>query len=98
MVCDMNISIKGKNILKKLADDERSINYKNMFFKSGSLAFDNYDFFKRFGALYDLLIDLRNEKIGLRKAKIEENEMITKVKGLKIFLLCQRKKKLIKVL
>ena len=27
----MNISLKGKNILKKLANDENMINYNNLF-------------------------------------------------------------------
>ena len=63
----MDINITGKNILKKLANGERNINYKNLFFRSGNLAFDNYDCYKRFGKLYDLLIDLLNEKINLKK-------------------------------
>ena len=67
MVYDMNLSIKRKNILRKLADDEKNINYKNLFFKSGNPAIDNYDFLKRFGTLYDILIDLLNEKISLNE-------------------------------
>ena len=92
MVYDMDISIKGKNILRKLADDEKNINYKNLFFKSGNLAIDNYDFFKRFGTLYDLLIDLLNGKISLRKAKIEQNEMINKIIELKNFIFSEEEK------
>ena len=64
---EFNISLNGENVLKKLADDEKSINYKNLFFKSGNPAIDNYDFFKRFGTLHDLLINLLNKKISFKK-------------------------------
>ena len=59
---ELNIDSRGKNILKKLANDERKISYKNLLFKSGNPAVDNYDFFKRFSTLYDFLIHLLNEK------------------------------------
>ena len=42
---NLNITTEGKDILKKVADDERIINYKNFFFKSGNPTIDNYDFF-----------------------------------------------------
>ena len=74
----MNIDSKGENILRKLADDERNIDYKNLLFKSDSLAINNYDSFKRFGTLYDFLIDLLNERINLNKTAIKQNEMIKK--------------------
>ena len=41
---DIKISVTEKNIFKKLANDERNVNYKNLFFKSGNPAIDNYDF------------------------------------------------------
>ena len=63
----MNIDSKGENILRKLADGERNIDYKNLLFKSDSPAINNYDFFKRFGILYDFLIDLLNERINLKQ-------------------------------
>ena len=68
---DMNISLKGKDILKKLASGEKMINYKNLFFKTGNLAVSNYDFLKRFGTLYDLLVELLNEEISNTKAATE---------------------------
>ena len=73
---DMNITAEGEDIVKKLANDERLINYKNLFFKAGNPAID---FLKRFGTLYDFLIDLRNERVGISKARKEQNEMITKI-------------------
>ena len=42
--------------------------------------------------MYDLLIDLLSEKISLRKVKIEQNEMITKILGLKDFILSEEEK------
>ena len=86
---EVNISFKGENTLKKLADDERIINYKKLFFKSGSPAIDNYDFLKRFGTLYDLLIDLLNENISLNKATEEQLEIIKKIEELKNFVLSE---------
>ena len=74
----MNIDSKGENILRKLADDERNIDYKTLLFESDSPAINNYDFFKRFGTLYDFLIDLLNERINLNKTAIKQNEMIKK--------------------
>ena len=43
---EFNISSGEENILKELAYDERNINYKNLFFKSGNTTIDNYDFLK----------------------------------------------------
>ena len=85
---EMNIDSKGENILKKVADDEKNINYKNL----GSLTIDNYNSFKRFGTLYDLLIDLLNEKISLKKAAIEQDEMIKKIEELRSFVLLEEEK------
>ena len=53
---DMNIDVKGKDILKNLVRDERMINYNNLFFKTGNPTIDNYDFLKRFATLYDFFI------------------------------------------
>ena len=88
---ELNIDSKGGSILRKLADYERSINYKNIFFNSGSSAIDNYDFFKRFGSLYDLLIDLLNEKIRLKKTVIEQIEMTEKIEELRNLALLDKK-------
>ena len=85
---EMNIDSKGENILKKVADDEKNINYKNL----GSLTIDNYNSFKRFDTLYDLLIDLLNEKISLKKAAIEQDEMIKKTEELRNFVLLEEEK------
>ena len=51
-----------------------------MSFKIGDPFINNFDFLKSFGTLYDLWIDLLNEK--LRK---EQNEMTEKIEELKNF-------------
>ena len=86
----MNITNRGKDILKKVADDEKTINYKNLFFKSGNPIVNNYGFFKRFGTLYDFLIDLLSKKISLEKAAIEQNEMLNKIFELRDFVLLEK--------
>ena len=85
MTYDMNITAKGEDILKKLANDERMINYKNLFFKSGNLIIGNYDFCKIFGTLYDFFYDLNSEKLSCKRAVIEQNEMIRKNREAKKF-------------
>ena len=49
------------------------INYQNLLFKTGNPIIDNFDFFKRFGTLYDLLTDLLNRKIST--IKVKKNKM-----------------------
>ena len=65
----MNITDKGEDILKKLAkNEEESIDYDNLFFTTSDRA-KNFNFLKRFGTLYELLIDLLNEQITIKEAK-----------------------------
>ena len=73
---DKNIDAKRENIPKNLAKDERMINYNNLFFKTSCPTIDNYDFLERFDTLYDLLIDLPNEKTSIIKSTKEQNEML----------------------
>ena len=47
---------------------------------------DNYDFLERFDTLYDFVIDLLNERIGIIKASKEQNEMIKKMNELRDFV------------
>ena len=61
---DMNFTDQGKYILKKTANDEKMINYKNLFFITSNTIIDNFSFVKRFGTLYNLLIDLLSEDIS----------------------------------
>ena len=51
----MNFTDKG--ILEKHANDERMINYNFFLKKAGNPIIGNFNFLKRFGTLYTLLID-----------------------------------------
>ena len=73
MTYDINFTKKGENILKNLVIDKKMINYQNLLFKTGNPIIDNFDFFKRFGTLYDLLTDLLNRKIST--IKVKKNKM-----------------------
>ena len=66
----------------------------NLFSKTVNSTIDNYDFLKRFGTLYDLLIDLLDEKISISKVAKEQNEM--KKKMSEEGLLNQKKKVLMR--
>ena len=49
----------GKNFLKKLAEDEKEIDFDNLFFKiSSTSVVKSVSFLEEFGTLYDLLIYL----------------------------------------
>ena len=87
----MNFTEKGEDILKKVAADERMINYNNLFFRTGDPIIKNYDLLKRFGILHDLLLDLLNKEISTIKAATEQNEMIQKIEELKNFILSEEK-------
>ena len=74
MTYDINFTKKGENILKNLVIDKKIINYQNLLFKTDNPIIDNnFDFFKRFGTLYDLLTDLLNRKIST--IKVKKNKM-----------------------
>ena len=86
---DMNFTDEGKNILKKTDINERMINYNNLIFKTGNLIIKNFDFLKRFGTLYDLLIDLLNEKVNTLEEKKEQKEMKENINKLGNFVLLE---------
>ena len=60
-----------------------------MSFKTGNPKINNFDFLKRFGTLYDLLISSFNEEISTFKAAKEQNEMIKKINKLGSFVLLE---------
>ena len=43
----MNFTDKWKDILEKVASDERIINYNNLLFKTGDPIIKNFDFLKK---------------------------------------------------
>ena len=75
----LNFTPKGKNIIKDLVNEEYNINYENCIFKSGDLKIKNFDMLKKFGTLYDSLINLLNEKMSSGRAKQEQKEMINQI-------------------
>ena len=94
--CHKNFSDKRKDILKKFSKDERLINYYNLFFKSGLISVENLDFFKRFGTLYDLLIDLLNEKMSINEVIFDQNRMGNKINNLLKILTIENEKTIFK--
>ena len=89
---DMTITIKGRDVLRKVADNENGIKYGNLFFKSDIPTINNYYFLKRLGTLYDFLIDLLNKKTSLKKAVLEQKEIMNKIYELKGFVLSGKSK------
>ena len=83
---DMNFPNEGENILKRAASNERIINYNNLFFKKCDPITKNFDLFKRFGILHDLLIELLNKEISTYEAVKERDEMTSKTEELKYFI------------
>ena len=71
MVFDMSFTNKGQDTIKKLARDEKMINYGHLIFETGNPNIKNFDFFKRFGTLYELFTDLLDEKMKQNKNKQE---------------------------
>ena len=88
MALDMNFTKKGENASKKVAENARMIN-NNLLFKTGNPSINSYDFLKRFGTFYDLLIDLLNEKINIFQEVKEQKEKISKIDELKDFVLLE---------
>ena len=63
---DQNFDNAGKYFPKKLAKDEKIIDYNNLFFETDDKsALKSADFLKEFGTLYDLLIYLLNNSMRI---------------------------------
>ena len=56
-----NFNSTGKNFLKKLAKDEKEIDYNDLFFEVDDPIIKSFDFLSEVGTLYDFLINLLNE-------------------------------------
>ena len=95
-----NFTDKRKHIFKILITVEKMTNFNNLFSKTGDSIINNFDFLKRFGTLYDLLLILLNEKISTLEAPKEQEEMINEIDELKDLVLLEKqnitKKKRIK--
>ena len=73
------IQIIEKILVKKVAKVKRMTNYNNLLFKTDNPIIKKFDFFKRFGTFYDLLINLLNKELNTLKATKEQNEIINKI-------------------
>ena len=63
---DQNFDNAGKHFPKKLAKDEKIIDYNNLFFETDDKsALKSADFLKEFGTLYDLLIYLLDNSMKI---------------------------------
>ena len=63
---DQNFNSTRKKFLKKLAKDEKKIDYNNLFFEIGDKSVvKSADFLKEFGTLYDLLIYLLDNSMRI---------------------------------
>ena len=74
----------GKNFLKKLAKDEKKIDYNNLFFGiDNQFILQDADFLKEFGALYDLLIYLLNSSTRILTSAEDEVKFFKAITVLK---------------
>ena len=85
-----NFTDKRKHIFKILITVEKMTNFNNLFSKTGDSIINNFDFLKRFGTLYDLLLILLNEKISTLEAPKEQEEMINEIDELKDLVLLEK--------
>ena len=60
-------------------------------FEADDTFIDDYDFYKRFGTLHCLLIDLFNRRINTIQTKDEPKEMMKKISGLHSFISLEEK-------
>ena len=56
-----SFSSTGINFLNRFSQDEKKIDYNNLFFEIDDPVIKSYNFLKHFGTLYYLLINLLNE-------------------------------------
>ena len=74
----------GKNFLKKLAKDEKKIDYNNLFFGiDNQFILQDADFLKEFGTLYDLLIYLLNSSTRILTSAEDEVKFFKAITVLK---------------
>ena len=84
---DQNFNSTGKKFLKKLAKDEKKIDYSNLFFEiDDKSVVKSADFLKEFGTLYDLLIYLLNNPINLIGSAQFQGDFFKAISTLKIII------------
>ena len=85
-IFEVNFKGEGKDILKKLAKEERMINCNNFFFNHVIQLLE-----KEFGALHELLLDLLSENISKKEAAMEQDKLLDRIDEQKGFILLEGK-------
>ena len=84
---DSNFNSTGKNFLKKLAKDEKKIDYNNLFFEIDNKSFvTSADFLKEIGTLYDLLIYLLDNSMKIVTSAQTQLDFFKAITALKIII------------
>ena len=85
---DSNFNSAGKSFLKKLAKDEKKIDYNNLFFEiDNKSVVKSADFSKEIGTLYDLLIYLFDNPINAVTSAQIQGDFFKPITTLKIIIL-----------
>ena len=86
-----NFNSTGKNFLKRLAKDEKKIDYNNLFFEiEGKFVVKDADFLKQFGTLYDLLIYLLNNSMRILTSAEDQIKLFKAINLLKGIILSMK--------
>ena len=84
---DQNFNSTGKYFLKKLAKDEKKIDYNNLFFEiDDKSVVKDVDFLKEIGTLYDLLIYLLDNSMRTVTSAQVELDFFKSITVLKIII------------
>ena len=84
---DSNFNSAGKSFLKKLAKDEKKIDYNNLFFEIDDKSVSkDVDFLEEIGTLYDLLIYLLDNSINIITSAQIQGDFFKAITTLKIII------------
>ena len=84
---DSNFNCAGKYFLKKLAKDEKKIDYNNLFFEIDDKSVSkDVDFLEEIGTLYDLLIYLLDNSINIITSAQIQGDFFKAITTLKIII------------
>ena len=82
-----NFNSTGKKILIKLAKDEKTIDYNNLFFKlNEAAAVKNVDFLQKFGTFSDLLSFLLNNSMRIITSVEDQTKIFKAITVLRIII------------
>ena len=84
---DSNFNSAGKSFLKKLAKDEKKIDYNNLFFEiDDKSVIKDVDFLEEIGTLYDLMIYLLDNSINIITSAQIQGDFFKAITTLKIII------------